>query len=326
MRLKIVWIDGWAQAHGTGPDGKRIRKSLKTRDPRRAEEARANIEARLWKIGLYGAEAVVTFDECAVAYAEDGGEARFLPKITAQLAGRTLKSITPKEIRDAARRAYPAAKAATINRQGISPARAVMNYGHKQGWCGPMKVEGFPIETPQRRAVDRPYLDALCDHLPERMAVLMRFLNATAVRISEAIRVDVEDVDLKMMRVLIRRTKNGEPRIVYLTSEVAEGIARIMPETGRVWDYAARSSVYPTLRRACKKAGIPYLGTHQIGRHSFATMLDASGWTAKQIAEAGGWKSPQLVAKTYSHPVGAAESAAQEIGRISAGGKPRGAK
>lgn len=326
MRLKIVWIDGWASVHGTGPDGKRIRKSLKTRDARRAEEARAQLEARLWKVSLYGADAVVTFDECAVAYAEDGGEARFLPKITAQLAGRALKTITPKDIRDAAKRAYPTASNATLNRQGIVPARAVMNFGHDQGWCAEMKVLGFPVEQPQRRAVDRPYLDALCAELPQRMAVLMRFMNATAVRVSEALRVQVEDVDMPRMRVLVRRTKNGEPRIVYLTAEVAEGMAAIMPESGRVWDYAGRSSLYNTLRRACKNAGIPYLGTHQPGRHSYATMLDSAGWTAKQIAEAGGWKSPQLVAKIYTHPEETAQSAAVAIGRKLSGKKPKRAK
>lgn len=323
MRLKVVWVEGWAQAHGVGPDGKRIRRSLKTRDPRRAEEARAQLEARLWKVSLYGPDAVITFEECALAYAEDGGEARFLPRVAQELAGRTLRSITPKDIRDAAKRAYPNASNATLNRQGITPARAVMNFGHKQGWCGPIRVDGFPVEVKPRRAVDRPYLDALCAHLPPRMAVLMRFLNASAARVSEALRIEVDDVDLRSMRVILRRTKNGEPRVVHLTSDVAKSLAKIMPEKGPVWDYAGRSSLYSTLRRACRKAGIPYLGTHQIGRHSFATMLDAEGWTAKQIAEAGGWKSPALVAKTYSHPEGTAAAAAAVIGRKMAGKKPR---
>jgi 3-hydroxybutyrate dehydrogenase len=44
MRLEIVWREGWAHITGTGPDGARIRRSLKTRDPRRAEEARAALE------------------------------------------------------------------------------------------------------------------------------------------------------------------------------------------------------------------------------------------------------------------------------------------
>lgn len=124
MRLQIRWINGWAYAHGTGPDGKRIRRALSTQDAGRAEEARAHLEARLWKIKHYGPEAVVTFDEAALAYLQDGGEARFVVKIAEQLSGKVLREITPKMIRDAARRAYPTAKAATVNRQGIVPARA----------------------------------------------------------------------------------------------------------------------------------------------------------------------------------------------------------
>jgi len=129
MRLEIKWADGWAHVHGTGPDGKRVRRSLKTRDPRQAEEARAALEAKLWRVGLYGAQEVVTFGECALAYAQDGGEARFLVAITQQLSSIRLKDITPKTVRDAARAAYPDAAPATVNRQAITPARAVINYG-----------------------------------------------------------------------------------------------------------------------------------------------------------------------------------------------------
>ena len=67
MRLRVIWKNGWAHLDGTGPDGRRIRRALKTRDPKRAEEARAHEETRLWKVGLYGAESVVTFDEAVAA-------------------------------------------------------------------------------------------------------------------------------------------------------------------------------------------------------------------------------------------------------------------
>ena len=59
----------------------------------------------------------MTFDQAAVAYAEDGGEAWFLVKISEQLAGVALHNITPQIVRSATKKAYPNHTAATRNRQ-----------------------------------------------------------------------------------------------------------------------------------------------------------------------------------------------------------------
>ena len=314
MRLEIKWVGGWAHVHGTGPGGERIRRSLKTQDPRNAEEARSALEARLWKSGLYGPGHVITFEECALAYVEDGGEARFVLKIAEELKGRRLKDITPRDVREAAKRAYPKAAAATLNRQAITPARAVINFGHAQGWCGQITVRAFEVERPKRQAVDRSYLDTLRPHIPAHLFVLMLFLHTTGRRIGDALSLTRADVDLQRMRVRIGRTKNGEPAEAYLTAEVGKLIAGILPGAGPVFPYVHRSSVYSTLRRACAKAKIPYLGTHQPGRHSFATTLLDRGWQSSEIAEAGGWKSVRLVSETYEHPLSAPERAAAEFG------------
>lgn len=307
MRLRVKWIAGWAYAHGTAPDGKRIRRALGTQDARKAEEARAQLETRIWRASIYGTDDVYTFGECSLAYAKDGGETRYLVAITEQLATVRLKDITPKLIRDAARKAYPTAKASTVNRQAITPARAVINYGHSQGWCAPIKVKGFPIEKPVRRAVDRAYLDAIRPHLPPQLFALMLFLHQTGRRVSEALALTPSDLDGK--RVSIAKTKNGDAAVAYLSNELADLIGKLVPRHGLLFGYVDRSSLYPTLRRAAKKAGVPYLGTHQVGRHSFATTLSEAGWGTKAIAEAGGWKTTRLVAETYEHPANAAERA-----------------
>lgn len=313
MRLQIKWINGWAYVHGTGPDGKRIRRTLETQDPDRAEEARAHLEARLWKVKHYGAEAVVTFDEAALAYVQDGGEARFIVPMATQLQGKVLREITPKMIRDAARRAYPTAKNATVNRQGIGPARAVMNYGHEQGWCAPIRVEGFKVDQVTKKAVGHAYLDALRPHLPEALYALMMFLQFTGRRVGEALALTPDQI--KGARAYFPNTKNGEDAFAVMPPVVADLVAALTPVDGKVFGYAARSSLYATLRRAAKKAGVEYLGTHQIGRHSFATALHEAGWNSKQIADAGGWKTVSLVDKTYVHNTETQTKAAGVLGK-----------
>jgi len=313
MRLQVRWIKGWAYAYGTGPDGARIRRALKTQDDRRAEEARAHLEARLWKVSHYGPEAVVTFDEAALAYAEDGGEARFLVKVTEKLTGKLLREITPKMIRDAARRAYPQASAATVNRQGITPAQAVVNYAHAQGWCGLIRVERLAVEQSKRKAVGADYIAALRPHLPLRAFALMAFLHMTGRRVGDAVRLKPEDRDGTL--ITIDRTKNGEAATAIISDEMAQMLDSIPPRHGLLFGYVHRSGLYGTLRRAATKAGVEYLGTHQPGRHSFATHLSDLGWGSKAIAEAGGWKSPQLVAKIYEHPTNAQGRAAKITGK-----------
>lgn len=300
MRLTVRWINGWAYAHGSAPDGGRIRRSLKTQDPRKAEEARAHLETRLWKANLYGLDAVVTFAECALRYAEDGGEARFLVTPTERLGGKLLRDITPKMVRDQARIAYPKASAATINRQFIVPARAVINYGHAQGWCPPIKVRGLPIEKPQRKAIDRGYLDALRPHMPLRLYALLMFLHQTGRRVSEALA--LTPAQLMDGRAFIPKTKNGQEAWAHLTPELRALLIEVEPRHGLVFGYLDRSSVYSTLRRAAKAAGVEYLGTHQPGRHSFASTLHEAGWSDKAIADAGGWKTTRMVSETYTHP------------------------
>lgn len=321
MRLQIKWVNGWAHCHGTGPDKKRFRRALKTQDPRRAEEIRADIENQLWRKKLYGEEHAVTFEECAVHYVEDGGEAKFILPMATQLHGMALKDITAKHIRDAARAAYPNASNATINRQGITPARAVINYGHEQKWCPLIKVKGLPVEKPKRKAVDRNYLEKLRPHLPDRAFAVMLFLHQTGRRISEALELTPDRiVDGK---AFIPETKNGDAAWAHLTPELQSLIERIEPRHGLVFGYVKRSSLYPTLRRACKKAGVEYLGTHQPGRHSFATTLSAAGWGTKAIADAGGWKTTRMVAEIYDHPAETQAKASRLFGKFSARSKTK---
>lgn len=83
---------------------------------------------------------------------------------------------------------------------------------------------------------------------------------------------------------------------------------------GRVFGYTSAAGVRQGLRRACKRAEVAYLGTHQPGRHSFATTLDAAGMSPKATAEAGGWKTVRI-SQGYVHPHEAAKRAAEIMTR-----------
>lgn len=319
MGLKLRWRNGIAYARGTVA-GRRIRQSLGTRDPQQAEEARAALEARLWRSRVYGAEAVVTFEEAALSYLEDGGEGRFMAPLLHHFKGRALREIRPKDIRDAARRLYPGAAPATLNRHAIAPARAVVNHAAEQGWCQPIRVRQFAVEKPKRVAVDAAWIAAFRAAAKARrlpyLAALARFLFETGCRISEATGLKPSDLDLGNRTADIGRTKNGEAHLVDLSLGMMVELANLKPRAGRVFGYASRHSVYGPWETTCRAAGILHVPPHQAGRHSFATALDADGWSAARIAEAGRWKSVRMVAETYTHPERAGRLAADRLGSL----------
>ncbi len=323
MRLRVIWKNGWAHLDGVGPDGKRVRRSLKTQDATQAEEARAQLEARLWKEGLYGPEAIVTFEQAALAYAEDGGETRFLLPVSEHFKGKLLRNITPNDIREASKVIYPNAKASTRNRQVVAPASAVINFGHQQGWCSPIRVKRLKEDKPVRKAVGFEYLEALKAETPPHLWAMLFFMHTTGRRISEAVNLQADDVDLAARTATIRKTKNGDPIRVSLPKVTADAMRAVAPASGPFFRYLVTKGARDTLKRACKRAGVEYIGTHQIGRHSFATHLKTAGIDSKTVADAGGWKTTKIVDDIYTHLPEASTRASRVIDTISAKSKKR---
>lgn len=287
--------------------GERIRKSLGTREEARAQELCAALEARLWKRHSYGDEAVRTFDEAAASYILAGGEAAFLEPLIHRFRGRVLGSIKPGEIAEVARALYPGRKPATLNRQAIVPARAVINHAAALGWCPPVKVRSFPVARVRRRAVDRSWIDAFlaradADRLPHLAAAVL-FMYQTGTRVGEAVRIMPADVDLRARKVLLCRTKTDAWEERVLTQELVVRLANLATHPRLpLFRYADRFGVTNRMKAVCRRAGIPYVSPHQAGRHSFATTALANGAKVGQVMKAAGWKTARMVLEIYDHP------------------------
>lgn len=301
MRLNLVKRKDVFHVDGYSPSRKRIRISLKTSDLKQAEELRSHLEKKLWHLHIYGTEANFSFHQAAKAYAEDGGDIRFLSKILKHIGSFPLKSITPLIIRNLAKKIYPKGSPATRNRQGITPIQSVINHAHTQGWCSSIRVKRFSVEKPTRETVGIEYLFALKEHAPVNLFALMLFLHTTGRRVGDAVALKPENLDLQNAKVYIKKTKNGDAVTVHLVPALVDLLKNLETHNGHVFGYKERRTLYSTLRRSCERAGIKYLGTHQVGRHSFATALANQNWTSKRIADAGGWKSVRLVDDTYIH-------------------------
>lgn len=305
--------------HATGTvAGQRIRQSLGTGDERQAQEACAQLEARLWQAHHYGVEAVATFEEAALLYMQDGGDPRFVTPLLKHFRGRALRTIRPKDLRDAARTLYPSASGATLNRQGITPARAIINRAAQEGLCQPIRVRQFSTEKPRRVAVQADFVAAFrAEALRRRkpyLAALARVVFETGARIGELVALEPRHLDLVKGRADLGRTKNGETYWLQFSEGARAELANLPPRRGRVFGYQGRSCVYGPWRTTCRLASLPYVPPHQMGRHSFATALQKAGWDANDIAQAGRWKSVRLVQETYVHPEDRSRLAAAQLG------------
>lgn len=299
--------------------GRRIRKSLGTRDEGTALELKAKYEARLWQRHTYGEEAVRTFEEAALSYMEHGGEGRFLTPLIKHFKGRTLGTIKPAELRAAALALYPAGAPSTRNRQAIVPARSVILHGHDLGWCAAIKVKQFEVpKSRKHKAVDRAWIDAFMAEadksLLPHLSALALFMHQTGARVSEAVRLEGQHVDLPNRIALLEKTKTGTWSPRELTAELIARISGLKPKADkRVFGYTDPKAVNRVAKRVAKRAKIEQLTTHSFGRHSFGTnALKATG-DIKGVMDAGDWKSAKLFMETYVHSRDAARNIAAKF-------------
>lgn len=311
--LVIRSIDGVWHASGTVA-GKRIRKSLGTRDETTAQQLKADFEAKLWKRHQLGEEAVRTFEEAAVEYQlhggkdGSGGDGRFLPPVLRHFKGKLVGKITGADLRAMANTLYPGRSPATKNRQAIAPARAVIMYAHNLGWCSAIRVEQFKVpKSRKHKPVDDTWLKKFMAETDRRklphLSALVLFMNQTGTRVSEAVRIHGQHVDLQQRIVLLDRTKAGEewvPR--YLTAELVARLSGLGLKAGEpVFGYTDPKAVTRRMKKVAKDIGLEERGAHSAGRHSFATNAMAGGARVKDAMDAGGWKSARLFMETYVH-------------------------
>lgn len=300
--------------------GRRVRESLGTRDEARAQQLTAILEEKLWKRHNYGDEAVRTFEEAAESYMKQGGEGRFLARPLNLFKGQLVGSINAGDVREAAIRLYPNATAATRNRQAIVPIRAVLMHAHDRGWRGAIKIKQFDVaKSRKHKPVDKAWLDAFlaeADKTLPHLSALVLFMHDTGARISEALRLTGEHVDLGERIAVLERTKTDEWSVRNLTTELVARIAALgVRDEYPVFLYTNARAVNRAMERVCNRAGIAVRSTHSAGRHSFGTNSVAAGGEIKDVMDAGGWKSARLFLETYVHSSKAGQTVADLIDR-----------
>ena len=153
-----------------------------------------------------------------------------------------------------------------------------------------------------------------------QLHVLVVMALSTAARAGELMSLSWHDVDLKDGRVLLGKTKNAQPRVVWVRGEAL----RLLKEHGRIRRLdddpvflgatpGTRYDYHTPFKAACAAAGVTDFRFHDL-RHSAATYLAREGATEQQLKAIGGWKSN--VVNRYVHL--AAEDAKAVLERMNA--------
>lgn len=263
-----------------------------------------------------------TFKEAAASYVQHGGEARYLQRLIDRFGDEDVTTITPMVVRAAAIEIYPDALPATRNRHAITPARAVLYHAHELGWRMPARIRLFPApKTRKTVPAGRRWLETFIDQcdrdgLPH-LAACVLFMNLCGARVSEAIAMLGEHVDLRARSAVLVRTKTGVDSHRYMPDHLVERIRDLGVTPGeRVFRYTSRFSVNERIAAVCGRAKLSYKSSHTLGRHAFATNALNAGVGVRVSMDAGGWKSSKIFLETYAHSLDAGRVVAAQFNLI----------
>lgn len=252
----------------------------------------------------FGIAGVATFGEAVVEYLAKGGEARYLKPLSLYLGDMTLKDITDTDLTRGAAKHFPNAKPATLVRQWYGPFQSVWNAAVKSRMAVPH--DWAKPKIPKRKLPEIPTDEWLwtvlkaCTRVEQRAAIV--YMSFSGARISEVVNIRARDYDPERAIIFLTDTKTDEPRVTYLPPFVNEALKLLPREDpeAALFGYSTRYSLRTVLRRAAKRAKVPYFSPHKVGRHLFAKRFLASGNSLRELMEGGGWKSVQAV-MMYAH-------------------------
>lgn len=123
---------------------------------------------------------------------------------------------------------------------------------------------------------------ALLEHADARMQALILLCAHGGLRISEALSIRREDINLDGRELTVRHGKGGKQRRVVIGETVIRALNRIPEQPGSLIRGSYPAAV-ERLRRLCLRAGVAYRGYHAL-RHYAGTRLTREGATLDDVA------------------------------------------
>lgn len=197
---------------------------------------------------------------------------------------------------DAANALYAGRKNETKNRWVIKPGSAIIHYAAENKWCAWERIKKFtegPIET---RASNDATFDIIMGalrkdeqtaksdfqrRLARRKQLFILWLFRHWNRISEVLRVGWEHIDLNQRTYRLYNRKGNRYSDKPLDEEIFEWLTNEPNQTGRLFSWSDKGSVYKWLRPLVRELDVDF--TAHMARHYGGKLLNRTGSGLKTI-------------------------------------------
>ncbi len=151
--------------------------------------------------------------------------------------------------------------------------------------------------------------DLIASTKAKRNRLIVEFLYSTGCRVSESVKLKLEDLDLKQRIARVRGGKGNKDRMVVLSKEWIKHFKKYLNHRKAKSDFVfskkngkkiSVDTVQRIIRKAAKRAGIQKHVTPHTLRHSFGTHLLESGENIRNIQELLG-HSNLSTTQIYTH-------------------------
>lgn len=284
--------------------GVTVDRTAGTADRKKAQKVLNAIREEIER-GAFVPKGALNFAEAALSYVKNGGDRRFLDPLTEHFTTTPMMSIGQDQIDEAAHMLYPGASPATRNRQVYTPMSAIMQHAkmnvrlrRPKGAQGAEKTEWMTPEQAEK-------LLAGAEAEDMEFRVFLALLCYTGLRLSEALAIECEQIDLGHSMIFIPKTKNGEARAVHIAQPLIAELANHpqgLSRKGRLFRFNKNGRLYTLMRKAKTKAGLPNVTFHTC-RHTWATWMRRFGkLDTKGLVGTGAWKDEKSASR-YQHVV-----------------------
>jgi integrase len=226
---------------------------------------------------------------------------------TREFGNRPIGEITRAEVQDWQARKRLTNKPATVNRI-MCRLRHMFNKAADWEMLDESPLERLkflPENNARLRYLSMEECVGLLDACltPHMRAMTMLALH-TGMRRGEILNLKWSDLDFASGHIIIRDSKNGEPRHVPMDSAVRELLSGYIPTPGSIHIFPGASggrlsTVQKAFRNARIRAGLPDLHFHDL-RHTFASHWMMSGGDLYVLKEILGHKSVSMTQR-YAH-------------------------
>lgn len=254
--------------------GKRIRKSLKTSDKRKAMEYHDKLKASLWDSRFANSEH--TWDEAIVRWLKEKGYKKSLHKDRSMISYFDKvfkgKKLVECDLTRALDNKGDEVTGTTLNRYKAFLRSLFRRAKFEWGWA--VKLPRFTLqrEKPRERHLTETEFETLLWNLPDSLRNIVTFAVETGLRRSNILDIDKSCVDVVTNTLYLesKYMKSGKPLSIPLSPRA------MMCLMNEGYKFKFTDSDYLKFKKAANRSGIMELRFHDL-RHTFATWKAQDG-------------------------------------------------